>query len=387
MARILITGYMIRLPFIGNMLAFAQHLVGLQRLGHEVVYIEESGWEDSCYNPNTRENNNDPQYGIDAADALLRQLGAVNLPIVFVNRDTGQTYGTNQKQLEEWMDRADLLLNIGGVCWLDCFERCRRLALIDMDPMFTQAGKFGQEGLACYDTLFTYGSNIHASNSSVPTLGRTWHPTLPPVLTDLWQSSITPNTKHAGLTTIANWSAYGNTNYQGEEYGQKDAEFERLIELPKHVPCQLTIRASGIQPRDAQRFREAGWTITPPGEINTHFASYRDFITASLGEFSVAKHGYIKSRCGWVSDRTVCYLAAGRPAVIADTGDLAFNRSKSGALTFQTLEQAVASIHRLLDHYPDQAREAREIAERRFNHEIVLTELIEQACAKSVGTH
>jgi len=383
MARIIVTGYMIRLPFMGNMLAFAQHVVGLRRLGHEVIYLEESGWPGSCYNPNTNENSDDPTYGMQAAEHLFSQLGASDQPILFVNRDSGLTYGSTQDSLDAWIDEADLLLNIGGVCWLPQFQHCRCRALIDMDPMFTQAGKFGQEGLDLYDTLFTYGTNINGSDCGVPNLGRTWHPTVPPVLLDLWDPACTPQSEDAGLSTIATWSAYGSTEYKGEKYGQKDVEFDRLIELPRQVHCALDIRASGISEADAQRFREAGWTITPPDTINYAFNRYREFIVGSLGEFSVAKHGYIKSRCGWISDRTVCYLAAGRPAVIADTGDAKFNQSSSGVLTFQNQKQAATHINNLLEHYSEHSEAARKIAAERFSHEVVLSELIEIACSRA----
>ena len=379
MARIIVTGYMVRLPFMGNLLAFAPYVTGLQRLGHTVHYGEESGWDNACYNPQTRVSDDDPSYGMQAVEGLFAVLGSPSTPVIYVNRSRGTVFGTTYSDLIQCLRQADLLLNIGGVCWLDCFSECRRRALIDMDPMFTQAGKFGQEGMDSYDTLFTYGTNVGQADSTVPTLGRAWMPTVPPVLNELWQNSHSPNILKSGFTTVANWSAYGNVTYGGEIYGQKDVEFERLIHLPRHVPCPLTIKASGISMVTANRFRSAGWNIEPPDDINSDLDAYRDFIISSAGEFSPAKGGYIKSRCGWISDRTVCYLAAGRPVVIADTGDRTFNQCDSGVSTFQTLEEAASAVCRTVDAYEEHVSSAREIARTRFDSGLVLDQLLTRA--------
>lgn len=382
MARIVVAGYMVRLPFVGNMLAYAQYVVGLQRLGHEVVYIEESGWPGSCFDPVRNVYGEDPSVGIARSRELIEQLGAGPLNLLYHHRETAQTFGGSTAQLMDMIDRADLLLNVGGVCWLEAFGRIPCRALIDLDPMFTQAGLFSKEGFGHYTTCFTYGTQVGQPGCSVPSMGVDWIATVPPVLTDFWSSAVEatgPVSPH--LTTIANWSAYGGVDYQGEHYGQKDSQFEAVCSLPAKINVPLTLRVSGM-PRDtAARFRAAGWHIEPPGELNHSLAAYRSFIAHSLGEFSVAKHGYVKSRCGWISDRSVCYLASGCPIVVQDTGDSGFREAHEGVLLFEDVEDAAERIDQLQAARQDHQVAAMKIAKQRFDSAIVLPRLIEMALA------
>src|SRR5512138_1588245 len=135
MARIIITGYMVRYPIGGNLFAFLPYVAGLQRLGHDVAYVEDNGWSYSCFDPNTREWQDDPTTGLSIVRQLLGEAGVAS-PVVYVNAATGTVYGAHWAELKEMLRSADLLLNVGGVCWLPEFSACRRRALIDMDPMF-----------------------------------------------------------------------------------------------------------------------------------------------------------------------------------------------------------------------------------------------------------
>src|SRR5262249_35976949 len=125
MARIVVCGYMIRHPVAGNLLAYFQYVLGLHRLGHEVAYVEESGWEESCYDPRTGERGDDPGPGLRRVRELFEEQ-RLDVPICYVDRETGTVHGTAWDDLKRLLNVADLLLNVGGVCWLPEFRVCRR---------------------------------------------------------------------------------------------------------------------------------------------------------------------------------------------------------------------------------------------------------------------
>jgi hypothetical protein len=344
------------------------------------VYVEESGWPNSCYDIGLNHYSDDPSLGLDRADLLLRQLGCECVKIWYINRDTGKTSHGTSDELVSVIHDAELLINLGGVCWLQAFENVPARALVDLDPMFTQAGVFGKESFSQHNCYFSYGTNIGRSNCCVPTLHVNWIPTVPPVLADFWQSQRNVNSlKSDALTTIANWSAYGGIQYAGQYYGQKDLEFEKLLHLPSRVDVPLVLRVSGMPREAALRFSAAGWQIAQAAELNHSLAAYASFICSSLGEFSVAKHGYVKSRCGWISDRSVCYLAAGRPVIVQDTCDYEYLLTDGGVLLFGDESQAVEQIALLLEDREKHEAQAAKLGRQRFDYNVVLPRLVDIA--------
>lgn len=377
--KIVVCGYMIRYPLAGMMLAYFHYVAGLHRLGHEVTYLEESGWPGSCYDPLRECHGDNPGTGIATVRRLFRDAG-VDVPVCYVQRDTGRVFGADEAGVRALLECADLLLNLGGVCWLPGFHRCRRRALIDMDPFFTQVGRFGGEGSEHYHARFSYGRNIGRPGCTVPADGREWLPAVPPVVPELWQGAARqPVAEQAPFTTIANWSAYGAVIHQGEEYGQKDREFRRLLGLPRRTSQRLEMALSGASEEDARALAEAGWLIRNAREVSADVAQYQAYIGGSRGEFSVAKHAYVKSRCGWFSDRSVCYLAAGRPVVVQDTGIGDWLPVGCGALCFSSIQEAAACLAEVASAYPEHCRAARSLAERYFGYRNVLEPLIAQA--------
>jgi len=367
-------------------LAYFHYVLGLLRLGHEVLYLEESGWPESCYNPQAGTNSDDPTYGLQTLQDLMASFG-VKVPICYVNRDSGQVQGLDWRDVKDMLRQADLLLNLGGVCWLPEFRLSRRLALVDMDPFFTQAGCFGVEGLNEHHVHFSYGVNIGQPDCTVPSGGIDWLPTVPPVVPEIWQISALPRKNleitdvvGAPFTTIANWSAYGGITYQGEHYGQKDEEFLRMLELPSKTPQRLELAVSGSSAETTERFRSAGWFIRDSGDISTDVSTYHNYILGSRGEFSVAKNAYVKTRSGWFSDRSVCYLASGRPVLLQDTGFSDWLETGSGIIPFKSSEEALAGIEEINRRYEFHCHAARKIAEDYFDARKVLSYLIDRAC-------
>jgi hypothetical protein len=218
----------------------------------------------------------------------------------------------------------------------------------------------------------------------VPTLGLQWNALVPPVLPEFWETDIGdtplgPPAADAPLTTIANWSAYGAVAYAGETYGQKNVEFARFVDLPKRASLPLELATDNMPDDDRRRFIAAGWRVASGARVSSTFDSYLKYLQGSCGEFSAAKNAYVKSRCGWVSDRTVCYLAAGRPAIVQETGISDFLPTGEGLITFATEDEAVVAIESVRRNHRAHRDTARQLAREHFSYRVVLPRLLEQA--------
>lgn len=384
MARIVIAGYMVRHPVGGNLWAYFHYLLGLHRLGHEVAYVEESGWTESCYDPGTRTLGSDPGVGLQAVAELFERFG-VRAPVLYVDRDTGAVHGGRRDQVDSVVGQADLLINVGGVCWLPQFRQAPHRALVDMDPLFTQLGRFATDSLHLHDSHFSYGVNIGRDDCIVPTLGIQWQPTVPPVVPDVWTTDEAadkvPESGQLRFTTVANWNAYGGVTHRGESYGQKDEEFVRFLDLPTRVSSTLEVALSGADDAVTSAFRAAGWRTEDGNAISADATTYESYVKDSAGEFSVAKNGYVKSRSGWFSDRSVSYLAAGRPVVLQDTGFSDWLPTGLGVLGFSRPDEAVACVRDVEARYSEHRAAARDVARRYFHYEKVLPRIL----AGSIG--
>jgi hypothetical protein len=390
-ARIVVSGYMIRHPVAGNLLAYFHYLLGLHRLGHQVAYVEESGWSGACYDPVAGDFGDDPGPGLRAVRALLDAHG-VTAPACYVDQETGRVHGADWDDVKQMLKEADVLLNVGGVCWLPEFRLCRRRALIDMDPLFTQIGRFGAWLLDDHHVHFSYGANIGRAGCTIPTAGIDWLPTVPPIVSEIWQvrepgraAKANGGTLDDAFTTVANWSSYGAVTYRGERYGQKDEEFLRLLDLPSHTRARLELALSGASSEERARLRGAGWSVRNASEVSAGMPTYQAYIAGSRGEFSAAKHAYVKTRSGWFSDRSVCYLAAGRPVVLQDTGFSDWLPTGRGIVAFTSTRDAADCLERVAEEYPEHCRAAVEVVTQVFNYDVVLPQLLEHALEANMG--
>jgi hypothetical protein len=378
-ARIVVAGYAVRFPLGGNLWAHLQYVLGLHRLGHEVTFVEDAGWADSCYDPATDRMSSDPSPGLGIVGALMQQLG---LGDAWAFRDLGgRWHGAEGLDLDGLLAETDLFLDVGGASHFPEMRRARRTAHVDMDPVFTQLGAFGADRrLDEYDALFTYGARIGRDGCAIPTGGHEWHPLRPPVVLDLWEpkgSEAEPRAAASRWTTITQWFSYGPLEHGGEVYGQKDVEFLRFLDLPQRTSCAIEIAVGSEAPLD--ELRGHGWRVTDPVPISSDPWRYRSYVQDSRGEVSVAKNAYVKTRSGWFSDRTATYLAAGRPAVVQDTGLNGDLRTGEGLLVFGTLEEAVAALDRVEAAYDAHSEAARELAKTALASDKVLTDLVDRA--------
>jgi hypothetical protein len=369
---------MVRYPLAGMLMVYFHYLLGLHRLGHEVVYVEESGWPLSCYDPVRNDHGDDPSVGLRIVRRLMEYYRA-SVPLCYFDRESGETWGMDLVEMRRLISDADVLLNVGGVCWLPDFQLCQRRALVDLDPFFTQIGRFAVEGLDEYQAYYTYGANIGRAGCSIPTNGRTWLATVPPVVPEIWaaESPAGDISRNAAFTTVANWTAYGTVDYQGVRYGQKDLEFLRLGDLPCRTGQKLELALANADSDAVQRLERSGWSLVDAAEVSKDIETYRSYIAESRGEFTVAKNAYVKTRSGWFSDRSVCYLASGRPVIMQDTGFSDWLPTGEGVLAFSTVDQALSCIEKVNSRYSANCQAARELAEEKFSYKVVLPAMLD----------
>ena len=374
--RIVCSVHLFRHPVGGHTWHHLQYLIGFKRLGHEVVLFENWGWENSCFDAGANAMTADPTFGINYMMPLLEAHG-LERSWCYLAQD-GTAHGIPRETLAQHLRECDVYFNLSNVNWIQECELARRKALVDTDPVFNQIGGHGWLGVpfGTYDARFTYGENVHRPGSDMPTAGVSWLPTRQPVVLDLWP--VTPGDPARPITTVVNWTAFGDKTHEGKVYGQKDREFEPFFTLPNDVARPMEIAVNGPKPIK-DRLAAGGWAQLDPRHVTRDPFTYQQFIAGSKAEFCVAKHGYVVTRSGWFSDRTSAYLAMGRPAVVQDTGFSDFLPTGKGLLPFRTPEEAKAQVIKLDDDYPAHCRAARAIAEEHFDAQKVLTRMLEAA--------
>lgn len=162
--------------------------------------------------------------------------------------------------------------------------------------------------------------------------------------------------------------------HNGVVYGTKEMEFTRVEELPRRTRAKLEVACGGEPPRE--RWRELGWSVVDSQTVSVTLDDYRSYIQRSRGEFSVAKNVYVATGSGWFSCRTVCYLAAGRPAVVQDTGWSEIIPTGHGLFAFTNLDEAVRGIESIEADYEAHRAEARELAREQFDSDKVLGDML-----------
>jgi hypothetical protein len=371
--RILIAGIIARYPFGGVTWCSLMYLLGLRALGHDVFYIEDTG--ECVYDPVQNTRALDPAYGTSYIHAALEPFGLGDR-WAFVNYDGGY-HGRTAEEVRRFAADAELFLNLSGGSWFwrDEYARIPKKAFIDSDPAFTQLAIAKAEPwyvafFQRFDHLFTFGANIGTPASPVPVNGFTWHKTWQPVTLDDWRTDAAPADR---FTTVMTWQIESFTDVGGN----KDQEFVRFIDLPSRTPQPFELAVNGPE----ALLKQHGWGTVPAMQASRTLWEYRDFIQRSKAEFGVAKHTYVATRSGWFSDRTECYLASGRPALVQDTGWTAHLPHGEGLLAFSGVEDALAGVDAINADYPAHARRASEIARAHFDARVVLPRLLERACS------
>jgi hypothetical protein len=291
--------------------------------------------------------------------------------------------GISFDRLVDLASAADLLVNVSGHLERpELLGRFRRKAYLDLDPGFTQYWQaMGTAGsrLEGHDTFFTVGVNLGLPSCPIPTCGIDWRPVFPPVVMADWPPV---ESSREGFTTIASWRGpYGPIETEGRHYGPKAHEFRRFLELPRHTGerFELALDIHPAETPDLQRLRTNGWELLDAKSVAGDPSSYRSFLLSARAEFSVAQGVYVHTASGWFSDRTARFLAAGKPALVQDTGLGRLLPAGTGLVPFTTMEDAIRGVGSIATSYEEHSKAARALAETHLDSRIVLARMLEEA--------
>jgi hypothetical protein len=396
-----------RMPLAGVAWQVLHYLEGFRRLGADVYYVEDTGsWP---YDPEQNTITQDCRYTVEYISRLMARYGFQDHWAYRAATQEEGTFGLSESQVQRLFDQADALVNVTGSTVL----RAEHLHVpvriyLETDPVLPQievakGSRFPIDQLDAHTHHLTYGENLGAPDCGVPVGRFEYRPTRQPIVLDWWTPANGPATREApppstaSFTTVANWRQSGKDfEWCGETYTwSKHHEFLKFFDLPRRTaqPLELALAVKGnpregdhlwvpADPEDAEALRlltSHGWRVIDAMAVSKNISPYRDYILASRGEFTVAKDQNVRLRSGWFSDRSACYLAAGRPVVTQDTGFGKLLPTGEGLFAFSTIEDAVAALDAIDSDYARHSGAARAIAEEYFRAETVLAKLIQDA--------
>lgn len=376
MARIIVAGWVAQFPtapFLWHVLSFA---LGFRELGHDVWFLEDPG--DVPWGWDNLANVADPtlRAGVRFLESELPFLGFEDRWIVR-HPPEGRWEGLPEDVAKQVIADADILVNISLTTPARPeYRRIPQRVAVDTDPVFTQI-RIAQglpplvEVPSWHTRLFTFG------RPPLPAQQHEWVPTRQPVAMDLWPVLPLPPVT-SGLTSVLAWQSYPPVRWAGHVYGAKDLTFLDYRRLPRSVgvPLRLAVGGSGSTDAVREELRTEGWLVEDARLHTASSAAYRSFLNGSLGEFGLAKQGYVASRSGWFSERTCCYLASGRPAVVQDTGWTDYLPHDEGLIAFSSPAAARAGIETVLGDPERHARAARALVERHFGAADVCADIL-----------
>ncbi|HEV8342544.1 MAG TPA: glycosyltransferase [Candidatus Binatia bacterium] len=406
-SQLVVLGIMGRTPLAGVAWQVLHYLEGFRRLGFDVHYIEDTG--DWSYDPEQNTVTDNCTYTVNYISELMARYGLSDRWAYRAAAHNGRTFGLSESQVLRVFERADALINLTGSTVLRAEHlRVPVRIYLETDPVLPQI-EVAKGSLFHIDLLnghthhFTYGENLGAPDCGVPVGRFDYRPTRQPVVLDWWTPTTILATSEAipsstaCFTTIANWrQSDKDLEWNGETYTwSKHQQFLQFIDLPDRTmqPLELALALQGswekgqkawvpLHKEDAEAIRlltSCGWRIINGLSLSRSILSYRDYILGSRGEFTVAKDQYTRLRSGWFSDRSACYLAAGRPVVTQDTGFGKFFPTGEGLFAFNTMEEIVAAFEAINADYERHSRAARNLAAEHFSADRVLSRLLQDA--------
>jgi hypothetical protein len=368
--RVCISGALAQQPYrSGHSWVFLQYLLGFRKLGFDVLFLDRVESD---------------LVGDDAGPRFLAsvmQRFGLEADYCLLGLEGGPVAGISRPEALRRVRDSMLLINVTGFLEdAELLAAARKRVYLDIDPGFAQMWReLGlHDAFAGHDAFVTIGENIGRPDCRIPTCGLDWITTRPPVMLDLW-----PPTLEAGsaFTSIGSWRGpFAPVVYGGQTYGLRVHEFRKFAQLPSITSeeFELALEIHEAETADLNLLRSGGWRLVLPETVAGDPIAYRDYLAHSRAEFMVAKNMYVDTRGGWFSDRSACYLASGRPVLAQDTGIASLYPTGAGLLTFSTLEEAVSGVESISGDYPRHALAARDIAEKYFDSDKVLTQLLEK---------
>ncbi len=389
---LVVLGMMGASPFAGVAWQVLHHIEGFRRLGFDVYYVEDTGtWP---YDPARNAVTGDSDYAVNYIASMMNWCGLSDRWAYRSTAQAGRVYGLSAARFDQVLAEAEILVNLTASTVL----REQHLGIpirvyLETDPVLPQI-KVAQGDaktigiLASHTHHFTYGENFGAPDCGVPLVRFHYVPTRPPVVTEWWTrdgqpDQVTapasdPDNWAADFTTIASWAQNGKDFlWQGQLYTwSKHREFLKFLDLPLLTPQTFELALARVPADAREALLSHGWRVRDALTLSRDIGPYRDYIMESRGEFTVAKDQNVRMRSGWFSDRSACYLAAGRPVVTQDTGFGNILPTGEGLFAFNTMDQILAAFDAIRSDYSRHSRAARAIAQEYFRAETVLSRLL-----------
>jgi hypothetical protein len=361
----------------GHTWVFLQYLLGFRKLGWEVLFLDRLEPE-MCVDSQGRPAEVERSFNVEYLERVFSRFALDDRYSVFYG--DRRTIGLSREQVLQEVGEAALLLNVNG--FFDDEEvlaRAARRVYFDIDPGFAQMWRALRlhDAFRGHDAYVTVGESVGLPECTIPTDGIDWITTPQPVLLDRWPAQ--SGNGSGAFTSVGSWRGpFGPIDYEGVRYGLRVHEFRRFAELPHLVsePLEIALDIDEADAADVELLRSAGWTLRDPREVAADPCRYRSYVQESSAELMVAKNMYVQSRSGWFSDRSICYLASGRPVLAQETGFSRHHPVGLGLLAFSTLDEAVAGVKRIGADYATHSRAARELAAERFDSNRVLGRLL-----------
>ncbi|MDR3569193.1 MAG: hypothetical protein P4L43_14280 [Syntrophobacteraceae bacterium] len=381
--KLIVFGIMFWYPLAGVTYQFLHYLEGLRRLGWDVYYVEDSSrWvfdlKDFELTPKAAAN-------VEMVAPVLEKHGFSGKWVYRGGYAGGQCYGMSEAQLARLYREADAFLNVTASQEL----REEHMAIpkriyVESDPFNVQVKVLQGDlktinALAAHDIHFSFGENLGQPDCELPVDLVCWHPTRQPVLMDLWQNPFPP-AKDSAYSTITTWKNKGkDLSFRGETYyWTKDREFLKIIDLPKRRRVGFEL-ATLIDGQTRELLSQNGWRTVESMDVSRDIDRYREYIQKSRGEFTVTKDQVVRPKTGWFSDRSACFLAAGRPVITQETGFSKFLPTGKGLFGFSSMDEILAAVDAIESDYEGSCQAAREIAQEYFAAEKVLGKLMSEA--------
>ncbi|MBI4495004.1 MAG: hypothetical protein HY690_19695 [Chloroflexi bacterium] len=368
----------------GHFWVYMQYAHALRKLGCDVYWLEQQR--------SSGDEARDASRVAALADRLARFGLAGRLLMYRWSRkgaggDPPEFLGVPASVAEGIIRRADLLLNFHYELHPDLLVRFRRTALVDIDPGLLQFWvSRGQRTIGPHDYYFTTGETVGTPNAPFPDCGLPWLHIRPPIALDLWDYRYDPHCR--AFTTVSNWRG-GDWLADGDRLVEntKGLAFLQFASLPRLTPqpLELALCLGNKDGEDRRYMASLGWRIRHAYEVASTPEAYQTYIRSSRGEFSCAKPSYVSFQTAWISDRTLCYLATGKPVVVQHTGPSAFLPNGEGMFRFTTLEEAAEALAAVNANYERHCRAARSIAEAYFDSRQVLQQILDTTLS-SPGT-
>ena len=416
--RVVVMGIMGQTPLAGVSLQVLQYLEGFRRLGCECYYVEDTNeWpfnpELTTFDYGEAQNAVNCEYAVNYVSRVMTSYGFGDRwayrPRMDARHDCrGRFFGLSDSRVVSIFRNADILFNLtGSTRLLEEHLRVPVRVYLETDPVLRQIEVFNGnpdtiELLNSHTHHFTYAENIGAPDCGVPMIKYDYRSSRPPVVADWWRqrdpSSYASGTaRNSVYTTISNWAQTGkDVEWNGESYfWNKHLEFLKFIDLPQRASQRFElallfgargkpggvgkeeIPLLGTKEEAIPLLKSHGWLVRDAISVSQDIHTYRDYILASRGEFTVSKDQYVRLRTGWFSDRSACYLAAGRPVVTQDTGFGNVLPTGLGLFSFKSMEDIVAALEAIESDYDRHCRAARELAADYFAVERVLVSLMQ----------